>query len=123
MSCKNTFNFCSKSFTEKKITNKNKSNLKNISQKEEFELKFQKHAFFYVYPMIYKNLKKYSTNKKKYQIYIINSIIFDQRIHKVAVFKNNLLWDESNEKNQQKEFQKYQSIIKNIFYFLLYILV
>ena len=97
MSCKNTFNFCSKSFTEKKITNKNKSNLKNISQKEEFELKFQKHAFFYVYPMIYKNLKKYSTNKKKYQIYIINSIIFDQRIHKVAVFKNNLLWDESSE--------------------------
>ena len=40
---------------------------------------------------------KYSTNKKIYNKFIINSIIFDQRIHKVAVFKNNLLWDESSE--------------------------
>jgi hypothetical protein len=47
--------------------------------------------------MIYKNLKKYSTSKKKYNKFIINSIIFDYRIHKVAVFKNNLLWDESSE--------------------------
>ena len=37
------------------------------------------------------------TTIRKYRIFIINSIIFDQRIHKVAVFKNNLLWDESSE--------------------------
>ena len=50
-----------------------------------------------LYNLIFKNLKKYSTSKKKYNKFIINSIIFDHRIHKVAVFKNNLLWDESSE--------------------------
>jgi hypothetical protein len=47
--------------------------------------------------LIHENLKTYSTSKKKYDKFIINTIIFDQRIHKVAVFKNNLLWDESSE--------------------------
>ena len=47
--------------------------------------------------IIFKNLKKYSTTKLKYNTYIINSIIFDQKNHIVAEFKNYLLWDESSE--------------------------
>ena len=41
--------------------------------------------------------KKYQTTIQKYNIYIINSIIFDQKNHKVAEFKNYLLWDETSE--------------------------
>ena len=49
------------------------------------------------YLIIQKNLKKYNTSMKKYNKNIINSIIFDHRIHIVAVFKNYLLWDETSE--------------------------
>ena len=47
--------------------------------------------------IIFKNLKKYSITRKRYNIYIINSIIFDQKNHLVAEFKNYLLWDETSE--------------------------
>lgn len=47
--------------------------------------------------IISKNLMKYSISKKKYNIYIINSIIFDQKNHIVTEFKNYLLWDETSE--------------------------
>ena len=47
--------------------------------------------------IIFKNLKKYSITKKKYNIFIINSIIFDQKNHIVTEFKNNLYWDETSE--------------------------
>ena len=47
--------------------------------------------------IISKNLKKYSITKKNYCIYIINSLILDQKIHIVTEFKNYLLWDESSE--------------------------
>ena len=47
--------------------------------------------------IISNNLKKYNTTIKKYNTYIINAIIFDQRNHIVAVFKNYLLWDETSE--------------------------
>ena len=97
MSYKTTFSIYSKSFTEKKIIDKKKSSTKNISHKNYHEL-FNQNLFpFNLYHITSKNLKKYSTSNKKYRIFIINSIIFDQRIHKVAVFKNNLLWDESSE--------------------------
>ena len=47
--------------------------------------------------IIFQNLKKYSTTKKSYDIFIINSIIFDQKMHIVSAFKNYLLWDETSE--------------------------
>lgn len=47
--------------------------------------------------IISKNLKKYSTSPQKYNIFIINSIIFDQKSHLVSEFKNYLLWDETSE--------------------------
>ena len=47
--------------------------------------------------IILQNLKKYSITKERYNIYIINSIIFDQKSHIVTEFKNYLLWDESSE--------------------------
>ena len=47
--------------------------------------------------IISKNLKKYSITKKNYCIFIINSLILDQKIHIVTEFKNYLLWDESSE--------------------------
>ena len=47
--------------------------------------------------IISKNLKHYSITKKKYNIYIINAIIFDQKNHIVSEFKNYLLWDETSE--------------------------
>ena len=47
--------------------------------------------------IISKNLKKYSITKINYNIYIINSIIFDQKSHIVTEFKNYLLWDEASE--------------------------
>ena len=47
--------------------------------------------------IIFQNLKKYSTTKKSYDIFIINSIIFDQKMHIVSIFKNYLLWDETSE--------------------------
>ena len=47
--------------------------------------------------IIQKNLKKYNTSIKKYNKYIINAIIFDQRNHIVTVFKNYLLWDDVSE--------------------------
>ena len=97
MSYKTTFSIYSKSFTEKKILDKKKSSTKSISHKIYQELFKYNLSPFNVYSITYKNLKKYSTSNKKYRIFIINTIIFDQRIHEVAVFKNNLLWDESSE--------------------------
>ena len=47
--------------------------------------------------IISKNLKKHSTSPQKYNIFIINSIIFDQKSHLVSEFKNYLLWDETSE--------------------------
>ena len=47
--------------------------------------------------IIFNNLKKYNATIRKYNIYITNAIIFDQRYHIVAVFKNYLLWDETSE--------------------------
>ena len=47
--------------------------------------------------IISKNLKKHSISPQKYNIFIIDSIIFDQKSHLVSEFKNYLLWDETSE--------------------------
>lgn len=47
--------------------------------------------------IISQNLKKYSITKQIYDIFVINSIIFDQKMHIVSTFKNYLLWDETSE--------------------------
>ena len=112
MSYKTTFSIYSKSFTEKKILDKKKSSTKNISYKIYQELFKYNLSPFNLYSITYKNLKKYSTSNKKYRIFIINTIIFDQRIHEVAVFKNNLLWDESSE--FLKRFYKNKESIERI---------
>ena len=99
MSYKTAYNTNPKSLKDKKIsTLKNKAS-KNISFKDNYNIcpKTPNQFFFWNYSAIQKNLKKYSASQRKYRIFIINSIIFDHRIHKVAVFKNNLLWDESSE--------------------------
>ena len=62
-----------------KITNYNNSYIKNKNL------------------LIFKNLQKYNTTITKYNVYITNAIIFDQRNHIVTVFKNYLLWDETSE--------------------------
>ena len=113
MSYKTTLSSCSKSLTEKKIPTIKCSQNKNYSLKEDFYLLSQNQQYHLDYFLITQNnLKKYSTTKRKYNIYIINSIIFDQRIHKVAVFKNNLLWDESSE--FLKRFYKIRESIERI---------
>ena len=111
MSYKITFNNYSKSFTEKKISIKNIAK-KNTSLIEKSYLYSNICSSFNINSLINANLKKYVTSIKKYHIFIINSIIFDQRIHKVAVFKNNLLWDESSE--FLKRFYKSKESIERI---------
>ena len=65
----------------------NNTNL--VSNNKKLSIKFSS--------IISNNLKHYSITKKKYNIYIINSIIFDQKNHIVTEFKNYLLWDETSE--------------------------
>ena len=56
------------------------------------------HLFFYKSSkIISNNLRKYQTTQEKYNISIIHSIVFDQKNHIVAEFKNYLLWDETSE--------------------------
>ena len=97
MSHKKTFISHMKSLTERKYPFLNKSTKNNTQTKDIKKFEIQSPLSVYLYNITFKNLKKYSTTKKTYNKFIINSIIFDHRIHKVAVFKNNLLWDESSE--------------------------
>ena len=110
MSFKTAFSSHSKSLTEKKISKIKYAKIKNMSIKEDYNFYSQIHLN--LFSITQNNLIKYSTSKKKYNIFIINSIIFDQRIHKVAVFKNNLLWDESSE--FLKRFYKKRESIERI---------
>ena len=110
MSYKTAFSSHSKSLTEKKISKIKFAKIKNMSIKEDYNFYSQIHLN--LFSITQNNLIKYSTSKKKYNIFIINSIIFDQRIHKVAVFKNNLLWDESSE--FLKRFYKKRESIERI---------
>ena len=97
MSHKKAFISHIKSLTEKKYSFMNKST-KISTQLNDFQkLENQPLTSIVLYKITFKNLKKYTTTKRIYNKFIINSIIFDHRIHKVAVFKNNLLWDESSE--------------------------
>ena len=97
MSHKKAFISHMKSLTEKKYSFMNKST-KISTQLNDFQkLENQPLTSIVLYKITFKNLKKYITTKRTYNKFIINSIIFDHRIHKVAVFKNNLLWDESSE--------------------------
>ena len=97
MSHKKAFISHMKSLTEKKYSFMNKST-KISTQLNDFQkLENQPLTSIVLYKITFKNLKKYTTTKRTYNKFIINSMIFDRRIHKVAVFKNNLLWDESSE--------------------------
>ena len=97
MSLKSTSNSHTKSSKLKKLSFSKVSTKNNELFKHKNQLSNKSETPKILYNLIFKNLKKYSTSKKKYNKYIINSIIFDHRIHIVAVFKNNLLWDESSE--------------------------
>ena len=112
MSYKTTYNNYSKSLTEKKLSILKNITKKNSSLKENSNFYSTINSPFNINTLIKTNLKKYTTITQKYHIFIINSIIFDQRIHKVAVFKNNLLWDESSE--FLKRFYKIKESIERI---------
>ena len=112
MSHKKTFISHIKSLTEKKYSFSNNSTKNKTQINDIKKLEIQSSKPIFLYNITYKNLKKYSTSKKTYNKFIINSIIFDHRIHKVAVFKNNLLWDESSE--FLKRFYKIKESIERI---------
>ena len=97
MSHKKAFISHMKSLTEKKYSFMIKSTKISTQQYDFQKLENQPLTSIVLYKITFKNLKKYTTTKRTYNKFIINSIIFDHRIHKVAVFKNNLLWDESSE--------------------------
>ena len=97
MSHKKAFFSHIKSLTEKKLSLSQISTRNKLQLQEILKSESKSPTPLFLYNLTHKNLKKYSTNKKTYNIFIINNIIFDHRIHKVAVFKNNLLWDESSE--------------------------
>ena len=97
MSHKKIFFSHIKSLTEKKLIFSQISTQSNIQFQDIQKSASKSPTSIFLYFLINKNLTKYSANKKIYNTFIINSIIFDHRIHKVAVFKNNLLWDESSE--------------------------
>ena len=67
--------------------NLNRTNLMNNSENKNIKKS----------SIISKNLKKYSITNQAYDIFIINAIIFDQKMHIVSAFKNYLLWDENSE--------------------------
>lgn len=46
---------------------------------------------------IFSNLEEYNTNLNKYNIKIINDIIYDEKKHLVCMFKDYLLWDENSD--------------------------
>ena len=71
----------------------NKTNNKKNNKITNYNNSYIKNKNF----LIFKNLQKYNTTITKYNVYITNAIIFDQRNHIVAVFKNYLLWDETSE--------------------------
>ena len=86
-----TTNYNSPQLKETKKTSNN-AYLKNTSSIPNI-----KNARIKYTSIISNNLKKYTTTKKTYNIYIINLIIFDQKRHIVTEFKNYLLWDEVSE--------------------------
>ena len=86
-------------YKEKRI-NKNshkshKDKTKNISMKMSY--KREKNNKIIPKYIMRKILRTHDTTIKKYNILNINAIIFDQKNHKVATFKNYLIWDETSE--------------------------
>ena len=86
-------------YKEKRI-NKNshkshKDKTKNISMKMSY--KREKNNKITPKYIMRKILRTHDTTIKKYNILNINAIIFDQKNHKVATFKNYLIWDETSE--------------------------
>jgi len=72
-----------------------KDKIKNISMKMSY--KREKNKKITPKYVMRKILKSHDTTIKKYNTLNINAIIFDQKNHKVATFKNYLIWDETSE--------------------------
>ena len=72
-----------------------KDKIKNISMKMSY--KREKNNKITPKYVMRKILKSHDTTIKKYNTLNINAIIFDQKNHKVATFKNYLIWDETSE--------------------------
>ena len=86
-------------YKEKRI-NKNshkshKDKTKNITMKVSY--KKEKNNKITPKYIMRKTLRTHDTTIKKYNTFNINAIIFDQKNHKVATFKNYLIWDETSE--------------------------
>ena len=82
-----------KTYKNENTLSKDKS--KNISPNKITKKHLKKNI---IPSMIIQNcLQVHNTTLTKYNILNINAIIFDQKNHKVATFKNYLIWDESSE--------------------------
>lgn len=98
-------------YKEKRV-NKNSHNsykdkIKNISMKISY--KREKNNKITPKYIMRKTLRTHDTTIKKYNTMNINAIIFDQKNHKVATFKNYLIWDETSE-FFKRYYQLYESV-------------
>jgi hypothetical protein len=47
--------------------------------------------------LVTSNLIKYNINQEEYNVKVINDLIYDERKHLVATFKEHLIWDDMAE--------------------------
>ena len=94
MSIKQDFSFL-KSFT--KIFTQKRKKIKKSKMPIQLFSYNDKTRKKYLSDIIRKNLKKYSSTKRKYNLSVINSLIFEIKGHLTAEFKNLLIWDDKAE--------------------------
>ena len=86
-------------YKEKKVNKRCQKSHKDKSKKISMKMSYKRDKNNKITPknIMRKILRTHDTTIKKYNILNINAIIFDQKNHKVATFKNYLIWDESSE--------------------------
>lgn len=86
-------------YKEKKVNKRSQKSHKDKSKNISMKMSYKRDKNNKITPknIMRKILRAHDTTIKKYNILNINAIIFDQKNHKVATFKNYLIWDESSE--------------------------
>jgi hypothetical protein len=86
-------------YKEKKVNKRSQKSHKDKSKNISMKMSYKRDKNNKITPknIMRKILRTHDTTIKKYNILNINAIIFDQKNHKVATFKNYLIWDESSE--------------------------
>jgi hypothetical protein len=86
-------------YKEKKVNKRSQKSHKDKSKNISMRMSYKRDKNNKITPknIMRKILRTHDTTIKKYNILNINAIIFDQKNHKVATFKNYLIWDESSE--------------------------